>query len=102
MALLTEVQRLQEALGVAGDVAYTCETARHFYIQHVLTRWQAYLAHVTQDCHKDVAALHKHFPFHKFFSDAPQPLFKSRTYEEDLEIAQSCFRLVNNFMQIFL
>ncbi len=32
------------------------------------------------------------FPFLKFFENAPQPLFKERTYEEDFEIAEGCFR----------
>ena len=38
--LLTEVQRLQESLEVNGDVAYTCETAGHFYLYQVLSRWE--------------------------------------------------------------
>jgi intron-binding protein aquarius len=32
------------------------------------------------------------FPFAKFFSDAPQPLFKNTSYAEDLEIARGCIR----------
>jgi intron-binding protein aquarius len=35
--LLKEVERLQEALGVVGDVAYTCETAGHFFLYQVGT-----------------------------------------------------------------
>lgn len=94
MALLNEVQRLQEALDVPGDVAYTCETARHFYLHHVLARWQKYLNHVKQDCapEESLTVIDKQFPFHKFFSNAPQPLFKGNSYHEDIEIAESCFR----------
>lgn len=44
--LLTEVQRLQESLGVSGDVAYTCETAGHFFLYQVLARWEIFLATV--------------------------------------------------------
>lgn len=33
--LLTQVQKLQESLGVPGDVAYTCETAGYFYLYQV-------------------------------------------------------------------
>jgi hypothetical protein len=32
------------------------------------------------------------FPFHKFFDNAPQPLFKGDTFEENLAIAESCYR----------
>lgn len=33
--LLKQVQKLQESLGVPGDVAYTCETAGYFYLYQV-------------------------------------------------------------------
>ena len=32
------------------------------------------------------------FPFTKFFSNAPQPVFKGVSYEQDLDIAEGCFR----------
>jgi intron-binding protein aquarius len=38
---LAEVERLATSLNVAGDVGYTCETAAHFYLFHVLARWYA-------------------------------------------------------------
>lgn len=31
------------------------------------------------------------FPFTKFFEDAPQPLFKGKSLQEDLDVADSCF-----------
>lgn len=37
----------------------------------------------------DVAA---HFPFPQYFSNAPQPVFKGRSYEEDMDIAEGCYR----------
>lgn len=39
MNQLKEVERLAISLGVVGDVGYTCETAAHFYLFHVLARW---------------------------------------------------------------
>jgi intron-binding protein aquarius len=39
MQQLGEVERLALSLKVAGDVGYTCETAAHFYLFHVLARW---------------------------------------------------------------
>lgn len=32
------------------------------------------------------------FPFHKYFSNAPQPVFKGQSYEEDMDIAEGCYR----------
>lgn len=34
------------------------------------------------------------FPFHCFFDNAPKPLFKGLSLEEDLEIAEGCFRYI--------
>lgn len=31
---------------VAEDVAYTCETAAHFWLLHVLARWEKFLVQV--------------------------------------------------------
>ena len=36
----------KESFGVAGDVAYTCETAGHFYLYQVLSRWEQFVAKV--------------------------------------------------------
>lgn len=40
----------------------------------------------------EVQCVAAHFPFHKYFSNAPQPVFKGRSYEEDMDIAEGCFR----------
>ena len=92
--LLMEVQRLQESLEVAGDVAYTCETAGHFFLYQVLARWERFLSRVRPSTGKTVPikTIKDEFPFHRFFDNAPKPLFKSQSYEEDMEIAEGCFR----------
>ncbi|XP_043273212.1 RNA helicase aquarius [Venturia canescens] len=96
--LLMEVQRLQESLNVKGDVAYTCETAGHFFMDQVSSRWERFEARLEQRGGGKNSALaslvDEEFPFHKFFDNAPQPLFKRKDYEEDLEIARSCFRYI--------
>ncbi|XP_063231396.1 RNA helicase aquarius [Bacillus rossius redtenbacheri] len=94
--LLTEVQRLQESLDVAGDVAYTCETAGHFYLYQVLARWERFLSRVRPRVGKivPVKTVKEEFPFHCFFDNAPKPLLKGRSYEEDMEIAEGCFRYI--------
>ncbi|KAM9381229.1 RNA helicase aquarius [Phaethornis superciliosus] len=94
LELLREVGRLQESLGVHGDVSYTCETAGHFFLYQVMSRWEEYISKVKVKGGKlpnvtDVSSL---FPFHQYFANAPQPIFKGKSYEEDMEIAEGCFR----------
>ena len=92
--LLTEVERLAQSLGVPDDVAYTCETAAHFWLLHVLARWEAFTATVTQSAaHSDPGMVASRFPFAAFFADAPgQPLFSGKDGAADLRRAQGCFR----------
>ncbi|XP_041668870.1 RNA helicase aquarius [Cheilinus undulatus] len=94
LELLREVGRLQESLDVPGDVSYTCETAGHFYLYQVISRWEEYMSKVRPKQGKkvDVEVVAAHFPFHKYFSNAPQPVFKGRSYEEDMDIAEGCYR----------
>ncbi|KAI4803943.1 hypothetical protein KUCAC02_025588 [Chaenocephalus aceratus] len=94
LELLREVGRLQESLDVPGDVSYTCETAGHFYLYQVISRWEEYMSKVRpkQSKEVEVQAVAAHFPFHKYFSNAPQPVFKGRSYEEDMDISEGCYR----------
>lgn len=94
--LLMEVQRLQESLDVKGDVAYTCETAGHFFMYQVLARWERFNGRIKQRSGKNPSPtiVSDEFPFHKFFDNAPQPLFKRKSFDEDMEVAQGCFRYV--------
>ena len=59
--MTVQVERLGKLLGVAGDSAYTCETAAHFWLLHVLSRWEAFLAKTKADAGDD--SVLKHFPF---------------------------------------
>ena len=45
-----------------------------------------------QGCPVEAEAVAAHFPFHKYFSNAPQPVFYGRSYEEDMDIAEGCYR----------
>jgi intron-binding protein aquarius len=47
----------------------------------------------------DVETIDASFPFHKFFEDAPQPLFKKNSFEEDIEIAEGCFRYIKRIFE---
>ncbi|MEJ1278572.1 aquarius [Cricetulus griseus] len=92
--LLEEVKRLQKSLGVPGDASYTCETAGYFFLYQVMSRWEEYISRVknTGSTSPDAAEVASFFPFHEYFANAPQPIFKGRSYEEDMEIAEGCFR----------
>ncbi|XP_055525614.1 RNA helicase aquarius [Wyeomyia smithii] len=95
--LLEQVQRLQDSLGVAGDVAYTCETAGHFYLYQIIARWEKFLNDFNASKeYKNATAYEEEFPFTKFFHDAPQPLFYGSTFEENMEIAKSCYRYITH------
>lgn len=86
----------QESLEVLGDVAYTCETAGYFFTYQVMTRWERFESKVKQRSNGSESLppeiVDEEFPFHKFFDNAPQPLFKRNDFKEDLAIAESCYR----------
>ena len=73
-AAFTQVERLAKGLGVADSAAYTSETASYFWLMHVLSRWEQFVAKAerlrTATCVKDL------FPFSKHFDDV-QDLFAS-------------------------
>ncbi|XP_067030979.1 RNA helicase aquarius-like [Acropora muricata] len=98
LELLKEVQRLQESLNVHGDVSYTCETAGYFYLYQVVSRWEEYMSKLkTQK--GDALAISELFPFMKFFENAPQPVFKGESFEDDMEIAEGCYRYIKKIFE---
>ena len=52
---------MAKQLGVAEGLVYTCETAAHFWLMHVLRNWEKFLSDVstrkTPECVRDF------FPF---------------------------------------
>lgn len=94
LELLNLVKKLQHSLNIPGEDMHTCETAGHFFLYRILARWEKFLSFVKSGSKKIVPVdiIEREFPFHAFFDDAPKPLFKGRSYEEDLEIAKGCFR----------
>ena len=97
--LLAQVERLATSLGVPEDVAYTCETAGHFWLLHVLARWEKFDAAVAAARAGGEAAstpsfIAERFPFVDFFADAPQPLFSGTDFEADARKANGCMRHV--------
>merc|ERR1719264_1725687 len=98
MELLEEVSRLQKSLGVAGDLTYTCETARYFYLYQISSRWEEYMFKLREDQHKTISMISDLFPFNVFFrpAKAPNPLFDGKDFAEDYETAQSCWRYIQD------
>lgn len=91
LELLTQVERLAGTLKVSSDVAYTCETAAHFWLLEVYSRWEKFVA----DCEaaRDRPAVVKErFPFGEFFADAPGFALGGRSYAGDMRACQGCFR----------
>jgi intron-binding protein aquarius len=60
-----------------------------------LPKWESYKAKL-KSTNQSVDSVETLFPFSPFFSNAPQPLFKKTSYDEDYEIAKGCFRYIKN------
>jgi len=97
LTLLAQVERMARIFGVAEDVAYTCETAGHFWLLHVLSRWEKFCAAAERA--KTAAAVAQLFPFTEYFADAPEPVFRGDSYERDMERARGCFRHLRTLFQ---
>ncbi|KAG7297975.1 hypothetical protein JYU34_018735 [Plutella xylostella] len=98
LELLDSVSRLHGSLQCAGDTG-TCELAHHFFVYHVRPRWHAFRDSRAADQTKSVEAISREFPFHEFFDDAPKPLFPGRDYDEDMEVAESCWRYISHMFE---
>lgn len=95
--LLTEVERLAKTLKVPEDAAYTCETAAYFWLLHVLSRWEEFMA-ACEESH-DAGVVKEKFPFQEYFNDTPRPLFSGTSYVQDMEAATGCFRHLKTMFQ---
>uniref|UniRef100_A0A0M3I3F3 AAA_11 domain-containing protein n=1 Tax=Ascaris lumbricoides TaxID=6252 RepID=A0A0M3I3F3_ASCLU len=94
LELLKEVEKLQRSLDVSGDVAYTCETAGHFFLYQVFARWEKFESDVARSAHNTnprPQSIAENFPFSKYFEDVPPPLFKvfARWEKFESDVARS-------------
>ncbi|KAG5894903.1 hypothetical protein JTB14_030608 [Gonioctena quinquepunctata] len=48
---------------------------------------------------RSVEMISSEFPFHQFFENAPKPLFKGKSSEDDLEVAEICFRYIDHIFK---
>lgn len=98
LELLEDVERLQKCLNAPGDMAFSCESARLFYLNYVYASWEKYKASMNKDVPVEMVSLE--FPFTDFFRDAPQPLFKGKSFNEDFDIAVKCFKYIERIFTL--
>ncbi|CAA0829188.1 P-loop containing nucleoside triphosphate hydrolases superfamily protein [Striga hermonthica] len=91
LELLGEVERLARSLQLPEDVAYTCETAGYFWLLHVYSRWEQFLAACAENQDKPTF-IQDRFPFKEFFSNTTKPIFTGVSFEKDMHAAKGCFR----------
>ncbi|XP_052182248.1 uncharacterized protein LOC127794949 [Diospyros lotus] len=98
LELLSEVERLARSLQLPEDVGYTCETAGYFWLLHVYSRWEQFLAASAENQDKPTFVQDR-FPFKEFFSNTPQPVFSGQSFEKDMRAAKGCFRHLKTMFQ---
>lgn len=98
LELLSEVERLARSLQLPEDVGYTCETAGYFWLLHVYSRWEQFLASCAENQDKP-AFVRDRFPFKEFFSNSPQPVFTGQSFEKDMRAARGCFSHLKTMFQ---
>ncbi|OIW01887.1 hypothetical protein TanjilG_31069 [Lupinus angustifolius] len=98
LELLSEVERLARSLQLPEDVGYTCETAGYFWLLHVYSRWEQFLAACAENKDKP-SFVRDRFPFKEFFSDTPHPIFKGESFEIDMRAAMGCFHHLKTMFQ---
>ena len=92
---LSEVDRLAANLSAPGAHGNSCETAGYFDSVYVLPAWSNFwsVASTPEASASDVVSA---FPFHQYFSNAPQPLFPTLAAKETIiEIALGCERHIS-------
>lgn len=92
---LSEAMRLAASMGVEGAHGNSCETAGYFNTVYVQPAWAKFWDRANSEdaSNEDIIAS---FPFHGFFSNAPQPLFESGASKETiLDTASGCQRHID-------
>lgn len=89
---LAEVARLADSINAPGAHGNSCETADYFNQVYIKPLWTQYWDSVQ---HQDLplSTIMETFPFHAYFSNAPQPLFcEGSSRAEVLDVIQGCYR----------
>ncbi|KAL7905909.1 P-loop containing nucleoside triphosphate hydrolase protein [Trichoderma velutinum] len=92
---LYEVKKLAASLGAPGAHENSAETAGYFNAAYVEPTWAKFLL-VAESGASTASDIVQNFPFHSYFSDAPQPLFPQEADRAQvLDIAQGCYRHIS-------
>ncbi|KAK0756431.1 hypothetical protein N5P37_011083 [Trichoderma harzianum] len=92
---LYEVKKLAASLGAPGAHENSAETAGYFNAAYVEPAWAKFLL-VAESGASTASDIVQNFPFHSYFSDAPQPLFPQEADRAQvLSIAQGCYRHIS-------
>ncbi|KAL6821965.1 P-loop containing nucleoside triphosphate hydrolase protein [Trichoderma sp. SZMC 28015] len=92
---LYEVKKLAASLGAPGAHENSAETAGYFNAAYVEPAWAKFLL-VAESGASTASDIVQNFPFHSYFSDAPQPLFPQEADRAQvLGIAQGCYRHIS-------
>ncbi|KAI9669711.1 MAG: hypothetical protein M1831_007407 [Alyxoria varia] len=90
--LLAEVARLAASMDAPGAHGESCESAEYFNISYIKPTWKRYWSRVEGSGASTEEIVHD-FPFHAYFSTAPQPLFPEDASKDTItEIASGCYR----------
>lgn len=92
---LQEVTRLAASIGAPGAHGNSAETAGYFNSVYVLPAWSKFTEIAKSE---DASAIEivAAFPFHYYFSNAPQPLFPPEADREMvLEVANGCYKHIS-------
>jgi intron-binding protein aquarius len=93
--LLGEVERLAASIGAQGAHGSSCETAEYFNKVHIQPAWAHYWDVVRMPSATRESVIES-FPFHGYFSAAPQPLFPpDAPLEVQMDIATGCERHIS-------
>ncbi|KAI4274579.1 MAG: hypothetical protein LQ337_003847 [Flavoplaca oasis] len=89
---LAEVNRLAANVEAPGAHSNSCETAGYFNAVYIVPAWSKFwdTANAADSSITDIITS---FPFHQYFSNAPQPLFPPEASREQvLDVARGCQR----------
>ncbi|KAJ5675733.1 hypothetical protein N7462_008630 [Penicillium macrosclerotiorum] len=89
---LSEVMRLAASIQAEGAHGNSCETAGYFNTVYIQPAWAKFWdrANTEEVSNEEIITS---FPFHLYFSNAPQPLFDAQASKETLlDVASGCQR----------
>lgn len=95
---LMEVDRLAANLGAPGAHGSSAETAGYFNSVYVIPAWTRF-EEVVKSAESSEEIIQA-FPFHDYFSNAPQPLFpESKNKDDVLDVAQGCYHHIKKIFE---